>query len=231
MIPVTYPVTDTILSDVHIHPGVVSLNPVHGGPQAPGRDGIPGSFKPWLILIQLSIVILVIGDLLCSFIHRINHLGGVKVYAKEVCKLQGMSWILWFMSVPDVFATIKLSDSVKCGNLDSANPWAWLFISTFSLMTEGYFPSTKIGWANQPRANWTTLSEAAKKFRTILSTKSNKQVAIYQDVQDCWDPEAQPSECWDLFQLCHPGSQNMNCNRACKLWHEPVSGYEQICKR
>ena len=46
LIPVTYPVTHTILSDVHIHPGVVSLNPVHGGPQAPWRYGIPGSFKP-----------------------------------------------------------------------------------------------------------------------------------------------------------------------------------------
>ena len=58
--------------------------------------------------------------------------------------------------------TISFCSSVNLGSLDSAYPWASLLASIFSRMTLGYSPLRRIGSANQPRANWMTLSAASE---------------------------------------------------------------------
>ena len=69
--------------------------------------------------------------------------------------------------------TISFCSSVNLGSLDSAYPWASLLASIFSRMTLGYSPLRRIGSANQPRANWMTLSAASEQdYVRIMSVRS-----------------------------------------------------------
>ena len=71
---------------------------------------------------------------------------------------------MYVSASPEELATIWLCSGENLGNLDSENPWALLLLSIFSLMIAGYFPSIRIGFANHPSENCTTLSDASERL-------------------------------------------------------------------